>query len=441
MNDTELSVHAHETKRFDPMSGSWPVVVFDVIAVLVVTASCFAISVRWAGERSVWPFYFVVGGVVLFAAVALPLRWFLLAQRAGAEAREVMLVNEGHRREFDARLSRALDMAEDEHAALAVAGRALAELAPHQRVDVMLADSSQAHLAPAVCSAGTTAPGDGLSAVPLVGCAVTTPKACPAVRNGHALRFADSDALDACPHLRDRSHGACGAVCVPVSIMGSTVGVLHAVHRPADPPNQRTIAGLEVVAQQLGGRIGLLSAMAQSQMQANTDPLTGLLNRRSLENEVRVLLRKASSFAVVLADLDHFKKLNDTYGHDTGDRALRLFARTLKRSMREHDLVARYGGEEFVVVMPDIDAPTAVNAFDRVRLELEVALSDGRTPAFTVSAGVADTTESLGFDELVGLADAWLLRAKRAGRNQVLWAGHGNNVTALAEIAAPPIVA
>jgi diguanylate cyclase (GGDEF)-like protein len=364
---------------------------------------------------------------VLFVTVAVPLRWFLLAQRRQAEVREQMLVNEGHRREFDARLGRALDMADDEGSALGVASRAFAELAPSHRVEVLLADSSQAHLVHAVHSDSRVDGND----TPLDGCSVGTPRGCPAVRNGHALHFADSTSLDACPHLSNRSHGACGAVCVPVSIMGSSVGVLHAVHRPGDAPDQRTIAGLEVVAQQLGGRIGLLSAMAQSQMQANTDPLTGLLNRRSLENEVRVLLRKSSSFAVVLADLDHFKKLNDTFGHDTGDRALRLFSRVLKRSMREHDLVARYGGEEFVVVMPDVDAATAVIAFDRVRLELEMALSDGRTPAFTVSAGVVDTGESVGFDELIALADTLLLRAKRSGRNQVLSVGPVDNVTSL----------
>ena len=142
-------------------------------------------------------------------------------------------------------------------------------------------------------------------------------------------------------------------------------------------------------------------------------------------------MRKGTTFSLVFADLDHFKQLNDTHGHDMGDRALRLFARTLRRAMRDSDLVARYGGEEFVVVLPDVDAAGAVRAFDRARLELEVALSDGRVPPFTVSAGVVDTNESLPFDELIGLADAWLLRAKRNGRNQVKWAAPTDNVTVL----------
>jgi PleD family two-component response regulator len=80
-----------------------------------------------------------------------------------------------------------------------------------------------------------------------------------------------------------------------------------------------------------------------------------------------------------------------------------------------------------------------VVAFDRVRLELEMALSDGRTPAFTVSAGVVDTGESLGFDELIALADTLLLRAKRSGRNQVLSVGRVDNVTSLADVSSSSV--
>ncbi len=398
-------------------------VLVNVVAVLAITSGCFALAGVWAGRDGQLLAYQVVAGVALSLFVAVPLRYFLLEQRREAEAREAILVDEGYRREFDARLARALEMAEDESAALSVAARAFAELAPNARVEVHLADSSQAHLVTAIESVP--------AANTLEGCSVSTPKGCPAVRNGHALRFDDSDRLDACPHLVGRSHGQCGAVCVPVSIMGATVGVLHAVHLSTEPFDARTGAGLEIVAQQLGGRVGLLAAMSQSQIQANTDPLTGLLNRRSLENEVRALMRKGTTFSLVFADLDHFKQLNDTHGHDMGDRALRLFARTLRRAMRDSDLVARYGGEEFVVVLPDVDAAGAVRAFDRARLELEVALSDGRVPPFTVSAGVVDTNESLPFDELIGLADAWLVRAKRNGRNQVKWAAPTDNVTVL----------
>jgi diguanylate cyclase (GGDEF)-like protein len=400
-------------KRFDPMSASWPMVLFNVVSVLGLMSGCVVAARAIAGGRHFWLAYLGVGAAILFFVVATPLRHFLLLQRREAEQRERILVLDGKRREFAARLTRALDMADDEPGALSVASRAFRELTPGMRVEVLLADSSQAHLVRAVAYEPEGAP---------LGCTVSTPKGCPAVRNGHALHFDDSDQLDACPQLRERAAGRCAALCVPVSIMGSAVGVLHAVHGAEADLDSHQTDGLEIVAQQLGARVGLLAAMSQSQMQANTDPLTGLLNRRSLENEARVLMRKELPFSVVLADLDQFKRLNDTYGHDTGDRALRLFAKTMRRAVRDGDIVARYGGEEFVVVMPGIGAVEAVAAFDRVRLELEVALSDGRIPPFTVSAGVVDTSDSGSLDELITLADQLLLKAKRAGRNRVVHA-------------------
>ena len=423
-------VHIHDAggrrsriSRFDPMAGTWPMVFVNVIVATLMSGGCVALARLVAGPDGwFWPAYGAIAGAVLLVAVAIPLRFFLLRQRREADSREEILLREGRRRDFAARLARALDMADHEPAALGVAERAFVELTPTTRVEVLLADSSQAHLVPVV-SAG---PADGPS-----GCGVATPKSCPAVRNGHALRFPDSTHLDACPHLHGRAAaggGRTGALCVPVSIMGSSVGVLHAVHHHGAPFGAAEAEGLEIVAQQLGARVGLLAAMSQSQLQANTDALTGLLNRRCLENEVRTLVRRRVPFALVLADLDHFKRLNDTYGHDTGDRALRLFARTMRAALREGDLVARYGGEEFVVVMPQLDATAGATAFDRVRLELDAALTDGRIPPFTVSAGVVDTAvrpaesdaEQLRLDDLVADADQLLLRAKREGRNRVL---------------------
>jgi diguanylate cyclase (GGDEF)-like protein len=402
---------AGSRRRIDPMSGTWPMVLLNVLVVLVLTSIGMELAVLVASGWQRWVAYWAIGAAILVVCVAAPLRFFLLEQRRSASARERQLVVEGQRRDFAARLTRALDMAEAEPDALAVAGRACAELAPTIRVDVLIADSSQAHL---------SLVGGHRPDAALPGCGVTTPKGCPAVRRGHALRFGDARELDACPHLAERAHHGCGAVCVPVSIMGSTVGVVHAVHPVEAVPSERTVAGLEVVAQQLGSRVGLLSAMAQSQVQANTDPLTGLLNRRSLENEVRRLARAEEPFALVLADLDHFKLLNDTHGHETGDRALRLFARCLTSSVRDGDLVARYGGEEFVVVLPGIAADAAAGVVDRLRLELQVRTSDGRIPPFTVSAGVVDSSASRSLDDLVRLADDLLLEAKRAGRDRVL---------------------
>lgn len=121
-----------------------------------------------------------------------------------------------------------------------------------------------------------------------------------------------------------------------------------------------------------------------------------------------------------MADLDHFKDLNDTYGHDTGDRALRLFSRVLRTALRDTDIVSRHGGEEFLIVLPDSDLVTAQKVLDRLRHRLADELADAQLPPFTVSVGVTDMTASNDLSELIHLADRTLLSAKSEGRDRVI---------------------
>ena len=193
------------------------------------------------------------------------------------------------------------------------------------------------------------------------------------------------------------------------------------------------------IADRVGDRIGVLRAFAQSQAQASTDPLTGLLNRRSFQDKAAAMINTGQRVAVAFGDLDHFKTLNDTHGHEAGDRALRLFARVVKEAMRTNDLSARWGGEEFVLVFHGSDASVATAALERLRESLAVALATGTTPQFTVSFGVADTDMSHDIGDLVNLADDALLLAKRTGRNKVVTADPdsptiGGETDALAEV-------
>ncbi len=121
-----------------------------------------------------------------------------------------------------------------------------------------------------------------------------------------------------------------------------------------------------------------------------------------------------------MADLDNFKLLNDTHGHEAGDRALRLFASTLKTSLRPGDSAARYGGEEFLLVFPDCGADAALAAVERLREELALSVNKGGTPVFTASFGVADLRHGATLDEMLKHADDALLQAKREGKNRVL---------------------
>jgi GGDEF domain-containing protein len=153
---------------------------------------------------------------------------------------------------------------------------------------------------------------------------------------------------------------------VPVSVGGRSIGVLHATTTPSAPPVDVEISRLEALATQAGARLGMLRVMEATHLQAATDPLTGLLNRRSFENQVQELVRRRTPFTLAMGDLDKFKPLNDTNGHDAGDRALRLFARTLRDALRSDDLICRYGGEEFVIAFPGLSLEAAARALGRV---------------------------------------------------------------------------
>ena len=250
------------------------------------------------------------------------------------------------RAQLDSQIQRALEMTRTEDGAYGVVTEAMrTSLHPDQLGEFLVADSSRAHFRQV---SGTGKDGDG------PGCPVGGPADCPATSGGQTLVFPSSARLDACPWLRDRQNGACSASCVPVAIAGRTIGVLHVTGQPDAPPDETTVQDLELVARKAGERIGMLRAFARTETEARTDPLTGLLNRRSLENRVRRLAEQGVPYVVAFADLDHFKDLNTAYGHETGDRALRIFSRTLRDSIRPDDIPARWGGEEFVTLLPEL---------------------------------------------------------------------------------------
>jgi diguanylate cyclase (GGDEF)-like protein len=362
----------------------------------------------------------VVGGPLVAVFGALMRRHGLEIGLEKARQGRLMAA-EARRREFDSRLARALEMAGDEPEALDTIERAVRTAAPDTAVELLLADNSQAHLARVL--AVPTADG-------APGCRVASPSECVAARRAQTQVFSDSEALDACPRLRDRAVGACSAVCVPVSIMGRTVGVLHTIGEQGEVLGDDEVAAMQVLANHAGNRLGMLRIMAESQLQASTDGLTGLVNRRSFENRVRSLRASGRSFSLVLADLDRFKTLNDTYGHEAGDRALRMFAEILRTGVREGDLVCRYGGEEFAVVLPGAETAEAIEAMQRVRTELRLVSRAGDTPAVTASFGIAHSDDADDFDDLVHRADRALFGAKDAGRDCVCLDGHRGPVAA-----------
>lgn len=160
---------------------------------------------------------------------------------------------------------------------------------------------------------------------------------------------------------------------------------------------------------------------------ATLDPLTGIYNRRTMvdlaERELARATRAGTRVAALMLDLDHFKQVNDRYGHAAGDEVLRQFVATAQRCLRKQDLIGRYGGEEFFIVLPDTSREEALLVAQRLRTEVEHTRAAVRdiSIAFTISVGLAHSGHS-GFDldALLRDADAALYCAKERGRNQVV---------------------
>jgi len=192
---------------------------------------------------------------------------------------------------------------------------------------------------------------------------------------------------------------------------------------PQLPPGTPVAEQLQRLVAELGSRLPAARAIFEAEQRAVSDPLTGLRNRRELERALNLQTSKAPPIATLIyADLDHFKRLNDTLGHAAGDAALRHVARILEGAVRDKDLVARIGGEEFAVWMPHTPMISGLEVAERIRATVESTTWrwSGEPYGLTISCGVAaypDTVRDVA--NLRGAADAALYAAKQRGRNRV----------------------
>jgi diguanylate cyclase (GGDEF)-like protein len=203
---------------------------------------------------------------------------------------------------------------------------------------------------------------------------------------------------------------------------------------------------LEMLADQAALSLFAAKLIRSHLQRALEDGLTGLYNRRAFNDQFARQIaqedRRQGRLAVLLFDLDHFKKLNDTYGHPAGDAALRSAARTIRREARRGDVAARYGGEEFVVILPGTDEAGARELAERMRRGIEQAplVFEGATIRFTASFGLAVWPADGGEETtLLAAADRALYAAKQAGRNRVVAASTLPPAEPLAEAASPAI--
>lgn len=405
--------------RLDATLGSLQATITDR---LTQTALAAGAAARAARAALLWS---IAIGVAFAVTVTSVLAAKAMRVERESASQESMQLGLTRRNEFESRLQRALEMSKSEVPVFELVAEALGEAAPDMHSELLLADSSKAHFRQVLVGSGCTADG---------GCGVVSPEDCPAASRGQTMSFPSSAAIDACPNLRGRG---CSALCVPVGISGSSVGVFNVRAPEGTPPSESVRDDVEVVARRASERLAMLRAFELSQTEANSDSLTGLMTRRSLDSRIRDLQNEGTSYAVAYGDLDHFKQLNDVFGHDAGDRALRSFSQALRDSVRPADIICRYGGEEFVVILPGCPIDEALLVLERVRHTMAERLATAELPIFTVSFGVASSDQASDFQQVVNLADQALLTAKSAGRDQVVVASRSSSTAPAATVDRP----
>jgi len=209
---------------------------------------------------------------------------------------------------------------------------------------------------------------------------------------------------------------------VPLIVTGEVIGSVLSNHqRPLEDGDLRTIRDGVTLAAPV---IGNLRNLAVAEMRAATDGLTGLPNRRAVEDTIRRMVahtnRSLAPLAALMCDLDHFKQINDEYGHGRGDDVLAAAATALTASIRSSDFAGRYGGEEFIVLLPETDAAGALTIAEKIRATIAAIRVPAVQRPITISIGVAVMpTHAVDAESLQRYADRALYTAKNAGRNRV----------------------
>jgi diguanylate cyclase (GGDEF)-like protein len=306
-------------------------------------------------------------------------------------------------------LVEALALATDEPSTGQVAARAVAQGFRLIAATSLFVDPSLALLEPV-----------GTAGAARVHPVVNGPTNCPAIRSGRVFHVTSASDPVICPFM-PFADGSDGYVCVPLVAGGEPLGAMFMEPTVGSVVEDTFVrAAADRVALSLANRRVLETA----QRQATTDGLTGLHNRHFLQQQLRILhslaARHGQSYAAIALDVDGLKQVNDTYGHEMGDLALRAFANTVRKTIRTSDIGVRTGGDEFLVLVPHCGIEEAKVLADRLR---EAIAAQGRAEphtAITVSAGIAAWRPGRTGEQVLEAADAMLYAAKRAGKDRAL---------------------
>jgi len=254
---------------------------------------------------------------------------------------------------------------------------------------------------------------------------IPEPHNCKAVRMGRRFRVNDVKAEPLCP-AKFVAPAEGSYYCGPLIAGGVIIGAVRVEGAKGFwTPERESL--LESYLSGAATALSNLRLLESTKQQANVDELTGLYNRRFVEEYARKLIamarRQGQPLGIIMMDLDHFKEVNDVYGHEVGDRVLRQFAKTVTHALREANVAARFGGEEFVVVLPETLPQGCMLVAERIRKAVERMVVPSGTerplPPLTVSLGIAVYPEhGQGLEELLQASDKALYESKRAGRNR-----------------------
>ena len=286
-----------------------------------------------------------------------------------------------------------------------------------------------------LASAGTVAEAVATWGSPPPSRSVFSPTDCWALRRGRLHLVNDGDPELKCPHVEEPVPA--GLVCEPLTAQTETIGLLHVQvrGRAAGKARAARLADRERLVETLGRQMALalgnIRLRATLREQSSRDSLTGLFNRRymeeSLDREIRRAAREGYGLGLLLADVDHFKQLNDAFGHAAGDAVLRRIGRFLGAGIRGEDIACRFGGEEFVIILPKARLGDAYRRAEALREGIKPRPQDEPTdlyPTASMSVGVAAYPEhGASAAELILAADSAMYLAKAQGRDRVVVAG------------------
>jgi diguanylate cyclase (GGDEF)-like protein/PAS domain S-box-containing protein len=257
---------------------------------------------------------------------------------------------------------------------------------------------------------------------------VFPPDDCWAIRRGKVYLSGGDFHEKTCRHLPDQT--AEGYLCIPLVAQGETFGLLQV--QTSGKVDASMMGQVKNVAVTIGDNISLALANIRLREtlrhQVIHDPLTGLFNRRymdeTLKREIARVRRKKAPLGVIMMDLDHFKRFNDTYGHEAGDSLLETLGKFLETQVRQEDVACRYGGEEFVLILPEASPDVTQKRAEEIRQgvpQLQVSHRGRMLEMITVSLGVASFPEhGATEDDLLRAADDAMYQAKAEGRNRVV---------------------